>query len=822
MQAGRAVAQPVLVGRQKEMEFLKTRLDQASARRAALVIIAGEAGVGKSRLSEEFGKLAAEKGYRVAIGRCVPGASIPYMVFRDALRGALPRKIGGKARSASEDTTLQKTGLIRWIKGPIEYLESTEVLATQDESYFLSVLEFLRTLSARLLLVLILEDLQWSDSASLQLLHFIARNMEGLRLLIVATYRSEDLAGVSAGVHLLQEALRVMRREDICHELPLDALNAGEIRLAIESMLGGPIDSELLHRIASESEGNPLFAVEAVRMLVDADAIVRKNGMWQAVPQLTLEIPSTVKEVILRRVERLSENDRRVVDCASIVGETFDPSLLEEALGLKRLRLLETLASIQRGSQLIREGEGVYRFSHENIQRVVYEQVPNPLKRELHKAIAQELERRTPPEDLHGGLSFHFLHAGMTPECIKHSLLAGRDCARKFALSEAAVFYERVVSSAKDDSRFLSERLEALEGLGETSAGLGRLRTGETYYRTCLENTQSSPDRARLLRKLAEITEDNRKAAELLTEAERSAGIEPVELGRIKRIRGAIAREEGRANDAEQFYDEAEQIFRQLKANADLARTLLNNALLLETNGMVQAAIAKAEEASKLYSTVESLEEQVRTYDFLSTLYFWLGRREKATEYRHKERELGAKLRNYSVLYDSHFWMGLMFYYYDEFDSSIREFLKGREFGQYIEGYSGFTLNGWLSRSESRMGRLVEAEKLVRENLAIVKKLGSDEFLISRVSFDEAELLAAQGKWAESVDKYLRCLEFNPPNIYQQIFATIVHIRLAQALLKLKRKEEARQQLNEAKRTFVKFGNEWGVETVAKLFAETN
>ncbi len=811
-------AQPVLVGREHEMRFLRERLETAVCGQGSLVLIAGEAGVGKTRLAEEFARLSAEKGSDVAIGRCVPGAPVPYFLFRDAFKEGFANKAEVNTLKLRETAISAETGLRGWLRGPQEHQGSLEAFSSESESTLHSVLKLLRNLSAKHSLVFVLEDLQWSDSASIQLLHFIARNLEGLKILLLATYRLEELTHSRTGIHPLLEALRIMRREGNCHEIVLKTLTAEELGLAVRSMLGGLVDPELLQRIAQESGGNPLFAVETVRLLANNNNIALQNGVWGGRGKLSNDIPSTIREVILRRVERLPKDERRLIDCAAVVGEWFDPTLIEEALGLDRLSLLEKLASIEQTSQIIRSDERAYRFNHEKIQQVVYQQIPSLLRRELHKIVAENLERQTSNETTYGPLSLHFHRAGIGPKCLAYSLLAAQDCLAKFSLGEASAYFERALSVVGDDRSFLDKKLQALEGLGDTYIGLGRHKSATTKYGDFLRLCENPSDKARVLRKAAQSAELRIEAEPLLDQAERCSNIELIEIGRIKRLRGQLIAASGQTVDAERLYAEAERIFRQSEAPQDIAHTLLCLSDLYHQQGLVREAVEKAEEAAHLYSRAKSVKGEILASERSGMLNYHLGLITEALESFEKLARIGTRLSNYSLLAAAYFWRSLVYASIGDFEACNGEARKAREYSLKTEDQTRrFSINHWLLISELRLNRLEEAEQLLQESRGIAESFTGDasKWFAPRFSFDEAEYLAAKKEWALSNEKFRKALRLwnsaTPqtmvPVVPQLMFRALILTEFGEALEKQGLRDEAREKFDEALKIYEKMGN---------------
>ena len=197
------------------------------------------------------------------------------------------------------------------------------------------------SISAKKPLILFIDDLQWADSASLSLLHYISRSISAARVLVLATYRSEELSPDAEGrPHPLLETLRLMRREGLFTEITLPHLDQADVAALAEKMVGGSLHSELADRLAEESGGNPLFVVESLRMLSEHGSLVQDSGRWR----LSIDevgIPTKIKDIILRRVGMLKPNQRRILDLASVIGEKFDVELLGAVLGQDSLKCLK-------------------------------------------------------------------------------------------------------------------------------------------------------------------------------------------------------------------------------------------------------------------------------------------------------------------------------------------------------------------------------------------------------------------------------------------------------------------------------------------------
>ncbi len=285
------------IGRDKERETLFSILSRTMMQDGRLVLISGEAGIGKSRLAEEFTRIAGNLNCLCLTGNCLPGIPYPYLPFVEALN---------KSKKSILDPTLipAKNGLGRLLGSQVNVCIDDERSTVIDTTWtpdriMFSVLEFIENRTKIQPLIIRIEDLQWADSQSIQLLHFLARNAKSMKLMLLGTYRSEELvteSGESRGA--LFDALRLMRREGLVEEIELKGLSPENVGSLVEGTLGDRVDQNVTKRVVEESEGNPLYAIETTRMLASSEQIIRQNGLWKLIPGTVLMVPDTIREIL--------------------------------------------------------------------------------------------------------------------------------------------------------------------------------------------------------------------------------------------------------------------------------------------------------------------------------------------------------------------------------------------------------------------------------------------------------------------------------------------------------------------------------------------
>ncbi len=830
--------QPPMVGRDRELRRLIGLIEDAKAGKGVLVLVSGEAGVGKSRLAEEFGKKASERGCSLLIGRCVPGIPNPYLPFQDAFQdfeerpGAKTRRharlIESLKRAAPEVVEAAPVvgGLLKATATVFKEYREVQLHPKVDQGHTLhATLKLLRGISSKQPVVIILEDLQWVDSASAQLLHFLARNFRGLRVLLVGTYRSEELAGEGREtVHPLIEILRLMRREGICHEMSLDRLTLEETGEAIRGMLSGHTDPKLVRQIMDESEGNPLFAVETVRLLLQTNALTREEGFWKSKTSTEIRIPDTVREVVLRRIDRLRKQDRHLLEYAAVAGESFRPRVLEKALGLDPLHLLETLESLEKEFALVRADENGYRFSHEKICRVMYELISPPRRRELHRVVGEVLESQS-DERLHPELAHHFRNSGDNVKWLKYSLLAGKYSMERAAFREAIMHFESALDAAGMRPNAVEARRQALEGLGDANAFLGQYQSAFRLFEDSLELSTEPRDRARLLVKRVECGfVDGLTDKKALDEAEACVGVEEVVLGRIKRLRGSIAIwAEGAYDEGERFLQEAEKIFTKIGALSDLNDTLSFYSLVHLSRWRVNDALENTQRVLGLCRQLRLPDSEIWTASLLGDIYRGLGLHQESLESYERACRIAEEYGEYGYLSWMHAAIALVYASVDDLESADRAASKARGYLQKYDppGLGPFVCSSVLvAYADLRLGRIEEGESLWKEARGVLVKLpASNVILRILVTFVEAEILAAKLEWKKSRECFERSIQITQGTDSAPLIEPMLHVRYGVALQREGETLEAKEQFLTAKAEYEKLGNIQQTQRVGSLLA---
>jgi DNA-binding CsgD family transcriptional regulator/tetratricopeptide (TPR) repeat protein len=557
----RRLSSSTFVGRQDELALLEGGVLRASAGVPAFAFVAGESGVGKSRLVGELEARARAAGAQVFVGHCLPlgGTVIPYAPLLDALR-PVARELALCGDELRGSLPAETRAALTELMPEFGELDRPRVPDGERPGHqarlFESLLALLERLGADQPIVLVIEDLHWADPSTRDFLVFLVRSARAEPLSLVVTYRSDELHRR----HPLRPVLAELERAPSVDRLGLAPFTREEVAEQLAGILGVPADDGLVDRLYARGEGNALYTEELLAASTDDGCDL---------------LPETLRDALMTRVERLPEAAQQVVRIAAVAERPVRHELLSAICELPDDELLDAAREAVAGQVLLANADGTYAFRHALVGEAVYNDLLPGERSALHAAMAEALELdpfllgEVPTATVAAELAYHHHHAHDLPRALGASVDAGQAAERVFAYTEALRHFERAID--------IWQRVpDAAERARMDLAEVLRHAAGAANYAG-----ESARAVALARRAVAEVDES----------------ADPLRAAAMHSQLGRLLRHAGEADESLDAYERAMEL---LPAGADLERAQLldQRALSLMLQGRYTEAEALAMEAA--------------------------------------------------------------------------------------------------------------------------------------------------------------------------------------------------------------------------------
>jgi len=497
-----------LVGRHGVLAQLEDRLTRARAGQRQLVFLSGEAGIGKTAVLDAFlARADSDAQLLIARGACQEhfGSAEAYLPVLEAF-GRLLREPG-----ADRVIRVLESHAPTWL-AQLPWLDDRsgggtsgqQLLGITKERMLREMAEALEALSAAIPVLLVLEDLHWSDYSTLDLLAMLARRQESARLLVVGSYRSVDVIVAGHPLRALIQELRVRR---LCEDIALAFLRETHVAAYLAQRFGGhAFPPELARAVHRRTDGNPLFMVRVVDELVALHVLEAEDGRWRLrkpLGEIARVAPESLRLLVEKQIARLEPEAQRLLEVASVLGNEFTVASVAAGLAKDSLAVEECCDELARQGQFLvasplfarPDGTQVarYRFSHDLYRSVLTERVSAAGRLRLHRRVGEWIEHTYGAQvaAMAGPLAWHFQEASDYRRAIRYLVLAAENAARRFAYADAIGVLQRarsLVHHLAADARGDLE-IELLQRIGDAHYGRGE-------WNECAEAYEAAAARA--------------------------------------------------------------------------------------------------------------------------------------------------------------------------------------------------------------------------------------------------------------------------------------------------------------------------------------
>ncbi len=480
---------PVLIGRASAVAALDHLIDALATPRSQVLLISGDAGIGKSRLVDEAKTYASARGATVLEGACFPqDQTCPFAPLLDLVRANFADPVGDLALFAHELYPL----LPDLLPPPATAIPAPATDPEQQKRrLFAALAQLILRDAAQRPLVLIIEDLHWSDPASLDFLLFLARQAASMPVLLIGTYHGDEVGPA------LRHYLMQLDRTRQAHELVLAPLTRAEVEMMIQRIfdLHRPIHAEFVNTLYTLTEGNPFFVEELLKALVVAGDIFIVDGKWDRKPIDALRIPRSVQDAVQQRIEHLSADARQVLGLAAVAGRRFDFDLLRRITGHSELDLVRLIKELIGAQLVIEESADQYAFRHALTRQTLYANLLARERQALHGTIAETLEQmRAAPTDRLADLAYHYDAAGAWVQALTYAEQAGLHAQASFAPQAAMAQLTRALAAAERLGITPAPRM--YQARGRAYETLGQFTHAQADYDRALQAAHAAGDPA--------------------------------------------------------------------------------------------------------------------------------------------------------------------------------------------------------------------------------------------------------------------------------------------------------------------------------------
>ena len=489
---------PVVIGRVQELTTLRLLVDRAHSGEAQVALVSGEAGIGKSRLVAEAKASAEAFGFLLLEGQCFQTDSTsPYAPLLDLFRAYFARRAPTSLPDPMHSFASTLSRLLPELAllfPDLATLPTPPSVDPEEEKrrLFAAMTHFVTEQAARHPVLLVVEDIHWCDDLSLDLLLHLARRCRQVPLLLLVTYRSEEL------YPQLRRWLTQLDREHLAQEFALERLSRTEVAAMLHAMLETKqgIDADLLDTLSTRSEGNPFFVEELLKSFMTTGELVCIDGTWKRTTQRA-PVPRSVQEAVQQRTVYLSADAKRLVTLAAVAGRRFNVTLLQEMMRCDEGHLLALLKEVMAAQLVVEEGVDQFAFRHALTQQAIYAELLLRERQALHRSLAETLERLSTSSPLREryleDLASHSYEAGMWEQALAYLQEAGEKALTLYAQQAAIDHFTRAVEAAHHLSQTPPPHLYLARG--QAYETLGDFERARGDYERALDAARTVQDR---------------------------------------------------------------------------------------------------------------------------------------------------------------------------------------------------------------------------------------------------------------------------------------------------------------------------------------
>lgn len=752
-----------IIGREAEMTQARTAWKNARESHGQILLISGEPGIGKTRFTQEIITQAEFSGGRTLFGASYQGSNAPYAPYAEIVRSVLRQSASGKP-DIPEHILADLLIMVPDLHAYYPDVPTNPRLegGAEKQRIFENFSAFIEILSQTTPLLIVIDDIHWADTGTLDLTRHLSRRNKNLPILIVGTYREIEMAGSNA----FRNALNDINRESHVDRIKLGRLGKEQVRQMLTALFADTITDDFLLGIYKETEGNPFFIEEVCKALVESGKLYFKNGEWHRPEMGELEIPQSVMVAIQSRVNKLPQEVQDTLRLASIIGREFDYEVLAEASDLDEDALIDCLEATER-AQLIEElplkGDTVFQFVHALIPATMLEEVSSLRKRRIHRKVANAM-MKVKPEEVQA-IAYHFIETGDLENGLKYAREAGDRASQVSAMQEAIKAYGQALECA--EALELDDEIISLNH----TLGLTNLSISLQAAAVCFKKAYAlEPDPTQKIVVMVSLAGshvamgDGAYVPQLKEGLPILATLEKYELEYSQALTwlGRFDHMQGSYKTALDYYQKALVVAEHIEDRTGVANIYTQMCGAYQQQGMFVESNQWAEKAIAYSIENQMPEKEAAGYEFISENASLIGTFKTSIEYANKNAEIAQKYGFFVRLGWAKFVVGWANNGLGELQRSIEAFEQGLSLAEKAGDVRLEAMTrGIYSEALFHQGELEKSLSQLAASLKIAEQLDNKQlFVLSYYSYSYVYLYAGEIETADTwIEKSLRLLE---------------------------------------------------------------
>ncbi|NPA75881.1 MAG: tetratricopeptide repeat protein [Euryarchaeota archaeon] len=681
----------IFVGRADEIKKLR---DLLNLKNKKMMLISGEVGIGKTSLVMQFKNYAVMRGFDFLFSRCYYESNEPYLPILDAFS----KYVGG----------LKSDGFMP---------EDKKSFEAQRNAMFYEFTEKIKKLVKERKMVVFFDDIHWMDYSSLRLLHYLVSNLKNENIIFIGAYRPAEASKE------LKEVLVKMMRDNLYEEIKLSGLKYDELRELLKHIIGNNIPDKFIKLIYEKSGGNPLFAKELVIHL-KSKGILNVEKM-EYPDEIDIELPVLIKEIVNRRVSKLTKEERKIVEIASVIGYKIEPEILFKVSNTDDIKLFEIMERIESEGILKEDELGErYIFTERILKDGIYEKISKIRRKILHRKIAEVIET------IHKGdaryyseLARHYKMCGDYEKAYEYYLKAGEEAEKIYAHEDAIYFYKCSLNKEIDDDK----KISVYEKLGEIHEIIGDFDIAATYYFEALKRVKGEKE-AEVKMKIGNLYERLGKYEHAMKYYENALNLtseNSLLRARVYNLIGWIKYRRGKYDLAIETVKRAIDIIKD-RDKKELSFSFHLLGTIYTETGKYELALDFLNKAIALREEIGDLRELTASYNNIGIIYYYIGKLDEALKYYEKYLKITSEIKNRYGMTLAYNNIGIIYDRRGELNKALKYYKKAIEISKKIGFRYGLGLS--LSNAGSvylNMGNINKALKCYKDSLEIFKNMGN-------------------------------------------------------------------------------------------------